>query len=167
MRPEPVRLAFGGPARPEVLDALSDLLDRVWGLCPAVAAVDRMSTELAVAEIATNMVEHCMGELGMVGPGAPVGITADVAVHADRIEVDLVDPGPAAVVDLAAARLPDDPYAERGRGLALVRAVVGEVGYVRDGDRNRWWFMLRRTAAPVTAPPAAAPTRGACGARTG
>lgn len=137
MRPEPLRLALDAPARPEVLDALHDLLGRAWAQCPAVTGTDRMSVELAVAEIAANIVEHT------AGTDEQIDMTAGVAVHSDRVEVDLSDSGDPVSVDFAAASLPDDELAESGRGLALARAVVDEVSYARDGELNRWRIMRR------------------------
>jgi serine/threonine-protein kinase RsbW len=136
--PDPVRLGLDAPARPEVLDALHDLLGRAWARCPSVAGDDRMRVELAVAEIAANIVEHTAGD------GIHIDMSADVVVHGDRVEVGLSDTGQEVSVDFAAAGLPDDELAESGRGMALARAVVDEVSYRREGERNRWRIMRRR-----------------------
>jgi serine/threonine-protein kinase RsbW len=133
----PVRLALEPvPVTPDVLDGLHALLGRAWARCPEVGEADRTAVELAVAEIAANVVEHTRAA------GHVLELVADVAVHGDRVEVDLRDTGRPAPVDLAAVRLPGAD-AERGRGLAMAQMVT-DVAYVRDGGRNHWRIVRHR-----------------------
>jgi serine/threonine-protein kinase RsbW len=133
-----VRLALEAtPVGPAVLDVLHALLGCAWERCPDVAAPDRTAVELAVAEIAANIVEHTRAA------GHVLELVAEVAVRAGEVEVALRDTGRPVPVDLAGVTLPD-PLAERGRGLAMAQ-MVADVGYVRDDARNHWRIVRHRT----------------------
>jgi serine/threonine-protein kinase RsbW len=147
--PEAVRLVVRAPARPEALAALHGLLSRAWSRYPGVTGTDRMGIELAVAEIAANIVAHNAArpariEMTVVEMTV-VEMTVAVSVHADRVEVDLSDTGNGHPVDVAAARLPVDAMAERGRGLAMAMAAVDAVTYAREGELNRWRIVRHRS----------------------
>lgn len=124
-----------GLAAPECLDLVHDMLAELWAGAPDVDDGDRMLFELAVVEIAGNIVEHA-------GP-RPVRCAVDLAVHADRLEATFHDTGDDAGVDVDAARLPD-AMAEAGRGLAMVRAAVDEVRHERVAGGNRWSLRKER-----------------------
>jgi serine/threonine-protein kinase RsbW len=119
-----------------VLESVHALLERSWAAHPDVTAADRLCVETAVVEVAANIVEHAGGsELGL-----------EVDVRPDRVQAVFLDTGAAFEGDLDTAALPDDEYAERGRGLALARALVDEVTYARDGGTNRWCLVRLRTS---------------------
>jgi serine/threonine-protein kinase RsbW len=131
----PESLPPGTAALPEVLESVHELLERIWAAHPDVTDADRMCVETAVVEVAANIIEHAGGaELGL-----------EVEVCADRVQALFQDTGAAFDGDLGAAGLPDDELSERGRGLALVQALVDEVGYERAGDTNRWRLVRHRT----------------------
>ena len=125
----------GVVAAPAFLDMLHDMLAELWGRAPDVDDQDRMMFELAVVEIAGNIVEHAAPR--------PVRCAVDLAVHDDRLEATFHDTGDDAGVDVAAASLPD-AMAETGRGLAMVRAAVDEVRHERVADGNRWTLRKER-----------------------
>ncbi|MCJ1715477.1 ATP-binding protein [Microbacterium sp. M1A1_1b] len=122
------RLDFASP--PDDVTCVHEFLAGVWGSEPSVAAEDRMAFELALVELASNVVEHA-------GGGERVACSLSLAVSGDGLQAELTDDGRPASVDPSAATLPD-AAAESGRGLALVGMVVDELRYERDGDRNRW-----------------------------
>ena len=126
------RLDFASP--PDDVTCVHDFLAGVWGAEPSVGAEDRMAFELAVVELASNVVEHA-------GGGSRVACSLSLAVTGHDLEAELTDDGRPASVDPSTAALPDASAAS-GRGLALVGMVVDELHYERDGDRNRW--TLRR-----------------------
>lgn len=126
------RLDFASP--PDDVTCVHDFLAGVWGAEPSVGPEDRMAFELAVVELASNVVEHA-------GGGSRVACSLSLAVTGHDLEAELTDDGRPASVDPSGATLPD-ASAESGRGLALVGMVVDELHYERDGDRNRW--TLRR-----------------------
>lgn len=122
------RLDFASP--PDDVTRVHDFLAAVWGAEPSVGPEDRMAFELALVELASNVVEHA-------GGGARVVCSLSLAVTGDGLRAELTDDGQPATVDPSTAQLPD-AAAESGRGLALVGMVVDELRYERDGDRNRW-----------------------------
>ncbi|WP_260855597.1 ATP-binding protein [Curtobacterium sp. 9128] len=129
-------LDFASP--PDDVNAVHDFLAAVWGSEPSVGPEDRMAFELALVELASNVVEHA-------GGGGRVACSLALAVSADGLEARLTDDGRPADVDVAGAALPD-ASAESGRGLALVGMVVDEFRYERADDRNRWTVRRGRSA---------------------
>lgn len=97
-------------ARPRVLADLRSTVRCQLGLWGASSATD--ATELAVTELASNVIRH-------VGEGSPATLLLEVG--AGRVRVEVHD---------TSAVLPHCeivcPQAERGRGLALVAAVTDE-----------------------------------------
>jgi serine/threonine-protein kinase RsbW len=125
-------------AEPASLERVHDLLGLVWVQHPDVSADDRMRFELAVTEIAGNIVEHA-------GDPGPIEFQLGVLVYPDRLEARFLDPGRRMVVDFSSVAMPDG-LAESGRGLALALAVSDELTYRNDGAANHWLIVRRRTA---------------------
>ncbi|MFJ4219568.1 ATP-binding protein [Curtobacterium luteum] len=115
---------------PDDVTAVHEFLARVWQAEPSVSAEDRMALELALVELASNVIEHAARDRG-------VACQVDLACSAEGYAAVVTDDGAPASVDPGAAALPED-LAESGRGLALVQMVVDELRYDRVGDRNRW-----------------------------
>lgn len=134
------RLDFSAP--PDDVSAVHEFLERVWVAEPAVGMEDRMALELAVIELASNVIEHA-------GGGNRVACSLDLQVAADGLRAHLVDDGERATVDPAAAELPD-ALAESGRGLALVRMLVDELRYERDAAGNHWTVSRGTRTEPTT-----------------
>ena len=115
------------------LGLIHDALVRFWRQVPQPSSAPdlRMRFDLAVMEIAANIVEHARPErlhLRMTLSGGRV-----VAEFADRGR-QWSPPAEVAAVDHGA---------ERGRGLALARTAVDEVAYRREGTTNRWRLVKR------------------------
>ena len=89
-----------------------------------------MLFETALGEIGANVLTH----------GRPGGHHEDVAYvlrfDGDRASASFTDRGPA--VDDHLSREMPEPLSESGRGLAMARALLDELGYQRDGDLNTW-----------------------------
>jgi serine/threonine-protein kinase RsbW len=126
-------------AVPECLDRLHELLEAAWAEHPDVGPSDRTLFEIAVTEVAGNIVEHAAA-------GATLEIAVSVHVTEPRLEATFEDVGPAVAVDPGSAEMPDD-LAESGRGLALARRAVDEVSYRREGPTNHWRVVRIRTGA--------------------
>lgn len=118
-------LAARIPARLEEVDNLGP---RLTAAAAPVLTADRLfALELAVVEALTNIIRH----------GAPGSIDLVMRHGPDGVEVVLSDDGPAPPADLfTAARAPQDPLAESGRGLGLILACADGVTLTRDGARN-------------------------------
>ena len=127
-------LTLEGRAEPGCLDRVHDLVEQLWQRVPGVQPSDRYRFETAVIEVAGNIVEHG-------GPG--VRLRLWLLVHPDRVEAHFCDTGCAVEPQATAGRLPE-PLAEAGRGIALARAAVDELAYVRTGTTNRWYVLKQR-----------------------
>lgn len=117
------------------LDRVHDALAELWIRAPQVPAADRTLFEIAVLEVATNVVLH-----GAQATEAQVELRASDT----RVEAVIRDDGAPAEVDVDAADWPDD-MAENGRGLPMARAALDHFSHQRDGGRNVW--RLRRVLA--------------------
>jgi serine/threonine-protein kinase RsbW len=131
----PVELTFTGPARPECLDAIHDLLHRLWNATTGVGDTDRAMFATAVLEIANNIVTHN-------GPDSTVVLSLTVTAESGVLRAELRDDGSPAVVDTEMVTLPDD-FAESGRGLALARMALDDFRYERTQEQNRWQLARR------------------------
>ena len=137
-----------GLSVPESLDRLHDLLQQVAEEHPAVAPTDIMLFETAVIEIAGNVVEH----------GRPHGTVAwsfNLAVLPDRLAAVLSDDGQEYALEeeqLADGRwaMPEDAFAEGGRGLALASVALDELDYSRSGGINSWTMVRHRREDSAT-----------------
>jgi serine/threonine-protein kinase RsbW len=121
---------------PGTLGEIDAALQRTWSAYPHVPPTIQMHMGIATAEIGANIVEHCAGVRS-------INLTMDIAVLSDRVRVEFVDDGgPVPVpVDLQSVRMPDE-MAERGRGLALARAVLEELIYHRT-HLNHWTLVSK------------------------
>ena len=120
----------------ESLDEVHDLLDRAWVADASVPDRDRMAFVTAVAEVAANIVEHA-------SRGEPVRLRLVLHVLEDRLEAHFEDRG--RPYEPPPTPEHEDELAETGRGLAMVRALVDEVEYERDGPVNRWVVVRSRS----------------------
>jgi serine/threonine-protein kinase RsbW len=136
-RPEGHHLT--APAEPASLEDVHALLAGVWSEHDDVTARDRMLFEIAVTEVAGNIVEHA-------ADGAALRFTLDVRVRPDRVEAEFRDRGRRLDVDPTAAALPSG-LEESGRGLAMALAAVDALEYRRDGPTNCWRVVRRRRPA--------------------
>jgi len=94
-----------------------------------------MLFESALAEIGANALTH--GRRGSLD--APVEYT----LHLDgrTATATFIDRGPPVHNHLT--RSMPEPTSEAGRGLAIARQVLDELGYERDGEINKWRLVKR------------------------
>lgn len=121
---------------PHTLDDLHDCLDALWADHPEIAEDVRTNCTVAAFEICSNIIEHS-------AHGRPVHLRMVLRLTADRIDVHFTDDGDPVAVDLDRVAFPDE-LAERGRGLAIARALLDELSYRREGGTNRWTLSQRR-----------------------
>lgn len=122
-------------APPGDLGIVHGLLQTLWSHAPGVAARDRLCFETALLELAGNVLEHA-------DDGGGLTCSVHVELCEGRLQALLQDTGRPGDVDLAPGGMPD-PLAERGRGIPLIRALVDDLAYERDGDVNRWRISKR------------------------
>lgn len=138
-----------GLAVPDQLDRLHRLLATAAAEHPEVPTADVMALETAVLEVANNVVEHAR-------PPGQVRWSLEVRVSSTELAAELADSGeagptpwlaahpdggPSGTTPVEAAPMPD-LWEETGRGLPLAAALVDELTYRREADRNVW--SLRR-----------------------
>lgn len=128
-------------ADPDCLDKVHRLLEDLWAGSPDVSGTDRVMFEMAVIEIAGNIVKHGVG----TGEG-PVNCNLTLNVYLEKLEANFKDDGRSAAVDVDAAAMPDD-LAVSGRGLALAKAAVDVLMYERHNGANHWTLRRTRTAS--------------------
>ena len=119
-------------ASAEALGAIHEGLRRFWGSVPVADDQWRMMFELAVSEIAANILEHAR----------PPAIQLRLRVERDNVLAEFTDAG----IRWNGSPEPADflvSLAERGRGLALARMAVDHLLYERVGARNRWRLLKR------------------------
>lgn len=115
---------------------LDDVHGALAGLWQQVAAddEDRMLFELAVVEVAGNIVQHGASAAG------PVQVRLDLEATDDDLIARFLDSGDPPILDLSSVSMPGTS-AEAGRGLAIALAALDELTHVTD-DGNTW--LLRR-----------------------
>jgi serine/threonine-protein kinase RsbW len=125
-------------AQPETVERVHQLLSELLTAAP-VDDMDAMQFELALAEIAANIIEHATK-----ADGGQVSLRVELEVRPDSLYANLSDDGEQARVDLKSVELPDE-LSERGRGLAIALTVLDELSYRRAGHRNQWTLVRNRT----------------------
>jgi serine/threonine-protein kinase RsbW len=99
----------------------------------------RFAFELAVVEIATNIVEHTHRAEGMSTRRYQLELDA----HETTVTAVLTDNGLPADIDLSTVTMADAD-SESGRGLALAVAALDSLDYRRVAGRNVWTLVCRR-----------------------
>jgi serine/threonine-protein kinase RsbW len=121
---------------PGGIDAIHDMLDELWEKAPSVDQMDRFRFATAIIELASNVIRHA-------DSGAGVTWTLVLGASERELVASMDDTGIAAELDLD--REMPEVYAESGRGIPLLRALMDDVVYERRGHLNHW--LLRRTLA--------------------
>jgi len=120
----------------EGLDILHDSVDRLrraTGRGPDDRAL--MLFETALGEIGSNVLTHGKP----AGTERPVEYTLRLDGHG--VVASLTDSGPP-VHEHLSREMPGHEH-EDGRGLAMARSLLDELGYERDGEVNRWKLVKR------------------------
>lgn len=115
---------------PDDVNSVHGHLESIWAHSPAISAVDRLSFELALIELAGNVICHA-------DSGSGVSFTLTIETFADSIQATVRDTGEPVDVELTGRDMPGE-LSESGRGIPLITALVDEFAYDREGDLNHW-----------------------------
>ena len=120
----------------EGLDVLHESIERL-----------RLSTGRSADDFPLILFETALGEIGgnVLTHGRPRGTTRPVEYELllddDEVVASLIDFGPP-VHEHIGRQMPGHEN-EDGRGIAMARSLLDELGYERDGDVNRWRLVKR------------------------
>ncbi len=140
MNPIEPPVVFDSYTGPDTLDSLQRCLDEFFAAHSQVPDEVRLHLGIAVAEIAANIIEHA-------GAGRSVRMRMGIGLFSEEVRISFTDDGVPARINLESAALPDE-MSERGRGLALARAVLQELSYHRNAV-NHWMLVSRRFGGSV------------------
>lgn len=128
-------------ACPDALDQIEDALAGIWTRHPHVPEDVRIRLGIAVNEIAANIIEHATAAAGRL-----VRLQMWAHVRENDLLIKFTDDGIPMSADLPSGDMPaggmPDELAERGRGLALARAVLNRLTYHRADDLNHWELLI-------------------------
>ncbi|GAA1695550.1 hypothetical protein GCM10009808_10980 [Microbacterium sediminicola] len=124
-----VRTSLTGVAEAGLIDEVHSKLAWLWANVEGATIDDRELFELAVGEVAANVVEHGRGR-------PPVEITVTLEASSTALTAIFADNADPAVVDLSGVSMPDVD-AESGRGLALALLALDELVH-ETGPGNTW-----------------------------
>lgn len=119
---------------PVELEAIDRIAPKLRDAAAAHLPEDRLiALEIALVEALSNIVRH----------GHPAG-EVEIALRLGAgVEVEIVDVGNPIPPGLLEAEAPDDPLAESGRGLALIRTCADDLRYESGEGRNRLTLTFR------------------------
>jgi len=127
--------AVTGDAGLHWLTQIAQTLAGTWEAAPEVPDDDRHMFEVAIFEVAGNMVEHSIP--------TPTWFRFEVNVNPHRLVAVLRDNAGRTTVPVDAARMPDE-MAEGGRGLALAKSALDILQH--DAAEGNCWTLVRLLA---------------------
>jgi serine/threonine-protein kinase RsbW len=134
-----VRRELDVAATIESIDIVQSEFDAWWSQLDDPKNETRFAFEIAVVEIATNIVEHTHRAEGSAGRRFHLALVADEA----SVTAVFTDNGKPADIDLSTVTMADVDD-ENGRGLALAIAALDSLDYRRVEGRNVWTLVCRR-----------------------
>ncbi|MWV50215.1 ATP-binding protein [Rathayibacter sp. VKM Ac-2803] len=117
--------------------AVHDALAEIWAESPGVGSWDRMAFETALAELTSNIVQHAHSARHTL-------CVIDITVDEHELRAVLNDSAPAAGVDVSEPRDMPDEWAEAGRGIPFIQALVTRFEYARVDGQNIWTIIRER-----------------------
>jgi serine/threonine-protein kinase RsbW len=129
------RIVFRTP--PDDIDVVHSALESFWSQ-DDVDEIDRMMFETALVELVSNVIQHSTSITTII---CALTLSSDETV----LKADLEDTASPPRIDLSVREMPDE-FAESGRGLAFIQALVDDFDYHRVADRNCWTIAKQRSS---------------------
>jgi serine/threonine-protein kinase RsbW len=123
----------------ESIEGVQSEFDAWWSSLGEATIETRFALELAVVEIATNIVRHT--QLAEGSAGRRYQLTLDDTP--ELLTAVFTDNGMPADIDLSTVTMADVDD-EGGRGLALAIAALDSLDYTRANGRNIWTLVCKR-----------------------
>jgi serine/threonine-protein kinase RsbW len=136
---EHARRGIDVPATIDSIDVVQAEFDAWWTDLGEQNDATRFAFEIAVVEIATNIVTHTHRAEGTSGRRYRLDLDADDT----SVTAVFIDNGKPADIDLSTVTMADVDD-ENGRGLALAIAALESLDYHRVDGRNVWTLVCRR-----------------------
>lgn len=131
-------------APPEGVDVVHAALASLWEERSDLEEMDCMMFETALIELTSNVIQHGSSTTTII-------CELEIATDESSLNAVLTDTADPARVDLKPQEMPDE-FAESGRGLAFIQALVNEFSYHRaDDGRNIW--AITKILTPAEGPP--------------
>jgi serine/threonine-protein kinase RsbW len=129
------KITFRTP--PDNINVVHSALESFWSE-ESVDDMDRMMFETALVELVSNVIQHGTSSTTII---CALTLSSDEEI----LKADLEDSASPPRIDLSARDMPDE-FAESGRGLAFIQALVDDFDYHRVADRNCWTIAKRRSS---------------------
>lgn len=128
-------LTFRTP--PDGVDLVHAALTSLWAERGDVDEMDRIMFETALIELASNIIQHSTSSTAIV-------CRLDLVADDDVLRAVLTDSADPPDIEEGPRQMPDE-FAESGRGLAFIQALVDEFEHRRAEGCNVWTITKRRS----------------------
>ncbi|MBF4462112.1 MULTISPECIES: ATP-binding protein [unclassified Rathayibacter] len=117
--------------------AVHEALDELWAETSGLSSWDKMAFETALIEMTSNIVQHARSYRHVI-------CLVEIRVDEHELRAVLTDSDDAAPADVTRPREMPEEWAEAGRGIPFIQALVTEFDYRRVDGQNIWTLMRSR-----------------------
>ncbi|MDJ0325481.1 ATP-binding protein [Cryobacterium sp. PH31-AA6] len=122
---------------PDSVDVVHATLESIWEERGDIDEMDRMMFDTALIELVSNVIQHASSTTTIV-------CRLDVTADDNALRAVLVDTADPPGIDTGRREMPDE-FAESGRGLAFIQALVTVFEYERMEGGNVWTITKDRS----------------------
>jgi len=124
---------------PDGVETVHSALETLWQDRTDVDEMERMMFETALVELVSNVVQHASSTTTII---CELSLVADEHV----LRATLVDTADPPMVDTETVVEMPDEFAESGRGIPFIQALVDTFEHEREHGRNVWTIAKHRPA---------------------
>ncbi|MBO0985308.1 ATP-binding protein [Rathayibacter sp. SD072] len=125
---------------PDGVEAVHGALETLWQDRTDVDEMERMMFETALIELVSNVVQHASSTTTII---CQLRLEADESV----LRAVLVDTADPPLVDTDTVVEMPDEFAESGRGIPFIQALVDSFDHEREHGRNVWTIAKHRPSS--------------------